>query len=467
MRKYLAALLLTATLAHAQNNYVIDPVATGLEVPVRFAFAPDSSGRIFYSGLFTGNIQVVLGDSIQNGVWLHVHSSAELKRGLLGIVFDPEFTANHFVYVLYITDADTPSTRVERYTEVNFRADTSSRLVLYDQTIATGCGVGHSHYGGALVFGVDGKLYISVGDNGCTTLAGQTTDPRGKILRIEPNIPTPFNAVATNPFYDDGDPGTGNDDRIFSKGLRNPFGMTLNRLDTTLYVTENGPDCNDEINRILSGRDYGWRFACASGANHCDCSQDSPYTRPIWRLRDSQIAPTGIIVYNGTTYPELYGKILFVDGVQGYIRDGTFREDYDTLDVEIISQPGFGQLYDIVQGSDGYIYFSHFDAIRRLRPLPAAVESPRSLVKDFTLSQSYPNPFNPVTRIDFEVSNSIVVSLKVFDILGCEVADLVHETKTPGVYSITWDASGHSSGMYYYRMQAGKFVEMKKLLLLK
>jgi photosystem II stability/assembly factor-like uncharacterized protein len=102
-------------------------------------------------------------------------------------------------------------------------------------------------------------------------------------------------------------------------------------------------------------------------------------------------------------------------------------------------------------------------------------EQPASLVVNqldgapaaFQLSQNYPNPFNPNTAISFQLSIVGHVSLKMFNALGEEVATLVSEELPAGTYSRTWYASGFPSGVYYYRLQAGSFVETKKLVLLR
>lgn len=86
---------------------------------------------------------------------------------------------------------------------------------------------------------------------------------------------------------------------------------------------------------------------------------------------------------------------------------------------------------------------------------------------EFALGQNYPNPFNPATRIPFSVRGSEFVSLKVYNVLGQQVATLVNEVKQPGSYEVQWDASGLGSGMYFYRLQAGEFVQARKLLLLR
>lgn len=90
-----------------------------------------------------------------------------------------------------------------------------------------------------------------------------------------------------------------------------------------------------------------------------------------------------------------------------------------------------------------------------------------SIVKDFSLGQNYPNPFNPTTNINFSIPNSEYVSLRVYDMLGREVKSLVSQSLTAGEYQANFDASGLSSGMYYYSLRAGEFVSVKKMVLVK
>jgi hypothetical protein len=87
--------------------------------------------------------------------------------------------------------------------------------------------------------------------------------------------------------------------------------------------------------------------------------------------------------------------------------------------------------------------------------------------KKFSVEQNYPNPFNPATTIAFHVPSSSVVSVKVFDVLGREVATLLNEEKSAGDYSVQFDASKLSSGVYIYRLQAGSFTDSKKMVLMK
>ena len=95
-------------------------------------------------------------------------------------------------------------------------------------------------------------------------------------------------------------------------------------------------------------------------------------------------------------------------------------------------------------------------------------DSQQGVIPDkFTLSQNYPNPFNPSTTIRFQIPNSSFVNLKVYDILGNEVATLVNEEKSSGSYEANWNASNLSSGVYFCKLQAGSFVETRKMILLK
>jgi hypothetical protein len=86
---------------------------------------------------------------------------------------------------------------------------------------------------------------------------------------------------------------------------------------------------------------------------------------------------------------------------------------------------------------------------------------------DFLLHQNYPNPFNPSTTITYSVSSRQSIVLSICDLLGREVATLVNETKEPGSYEATWDATGQASGMYFYRLKAGEFVATRKLVLVR
>ena len=103
----------------------------------------------------------------------------------------------------------------------------------------------------------------------------------------------------------------------------------------------------------------------------------------------------------------------------------------------------------------------------KVEPLAGNYEAREEIPEMITLEQNYPNPFNPVTGITYQLPAENYVTLKVYNMLGEEVATLVSETKPAGSYEAQWDAANIPSGVYYYRMQAGQFTDTKKLILLK
>ena len=96
-----------------------------------------------------------------------------------------------------------------------------------------------------------------------------------------------------------------------------------------------------------------------------------------------------------------------------------------------------------------------------------AVETTESLPTEFVLNQNYPNPFNPSTTISYKLSSDGNVSLKVYDILGNEVASLINDFQNAGNYKISFDASRLASGVYFYKLQTSNFVQVRKMMLLK
>jgi len=175
-----------------------------------------------------------------------------------------------------------------------------------------------------------------------------------------------------------------------------------------------------------------------------------------------------------------YGEILVADtsnvGSRLELQEGNhlYHNTWDTL---VAKLPGAiklkaGDKFQEVRGVFFY-EFSEYKLIPRkaddfIGYSPLNVKEETGLVaKDFELSQNYPNPFNPSTSIRFSVPVSGMVNLKIFDILGREVRTLMNEEKNSGVYTVTFDMKNLSSGVYFYRIQAGSFVSTKKMILMK
>ena len=115
-------------------------------------------------------------------------------------------------------------------------------------------------------------------------------------------------------------------------------------------------------------------------------------------------------------------------------------------------------------GNDGDIVA--LDGVKLLGG-PTDVENNNSVITDYMLYQNYPNPFNPITNIEYAVPKWSKTTLKIYDVLGSEITTLINEEKPAGVYQINWDASSLSSGVYFYQLKAGEFVQTRKMILMK
>uniref|UniRef100_A0A7V3E810 T9SS type A sorting domain-containing protein n=1 Tax=Ignavibacterium album TaxID=591197 RepID=A0A7V3E810_9BACT len=124
-----------------------------------------------------------------------------------------------------------------------------------------------------------------------------------------------------------------------------------------------------------------------------------------------------------------------------------------------------GMVFD----SNGNLFITSLsqDNILKVTNLPVSVADEKNFsLEGFTLEQNYPNPFNPTTRISWQSPVNSQQTLKVYDVLGNEVATLVDEFREAGRYEIEFDASKLSSGIYLYQLQAGSYIETKKMILL-
>ena len=142
---------------------------------------------------------------------------------------------------------------------------------------------------------------------------------------------------------------------------------------------------------------------------------------------------------NTAEYPVRY-KIQAVDKYQ----DTSVRSDFD-MGIGLIPNVGCPLC---TEGPDSFI-------------------SDTEIPKEFKLYSNYPNPFNPSTNIKFDLPKDVQVSIKIYDIVGREVMSLVNEFKTAGRYSVTFSGSDFASGVYYYKIKAGEFEQVRKMILLK
>ena len=347
----LSILIINKGVAQLPDGFEVEEVLGNLNFPVTMAFSPD--GRLFFNELSTGNVRVVQDGVLLPQPFLTVPVSPVGERGLLGLTFDPNFQQNGFVYIFH-TNPNPLSNRVVRYREENGIG--VDPVILMDVPITVACS---NHNGGNIRFGSDDMLYVTIGEYGCIpNWAQDLSRPQGKIHRINP---ADGSAPLDNPFFDDGDPTTGNDDRIFAYGLRNSFDFAFQPITNKIFATENGPADNDEVNIIERGGNYGWPIVrgVANNPNFID---------PILTFTPT-IAPTGIDFYTGDKYPEEFkNDMFFGDFNTGKIRrvklTGSEADSVEFM-TEFIAG-GFGFIVDVVDGPDGFLYFSTGDAIYRI-----------------------------------------------------------------------------------------------------
>jgi glucose/arabinose dehydrogenase len=285
-------------------------VAGNLTGPDALDIAAD--GRVFV-GTQSGQIRVIQNGSMLPAPFADLSTKVESsgERGLLGVALDPNFAANRYVYVYYSAKLPTAHNRLSRLT-----ADaTNPNLAVPGSEVALldfpDIGDAIWHMGGALQFGPDGKLYISIGDHQRSTQAQSLTSVFGKILRVNPDgtIPT------DNPFYDQ---TTGINRSIWARGLRNPYTTAFQPGTGLFYLNDVGEATWEEIDQGIAGANYGWPntegdFNPASFPN---------FTRPLYAYQHTatRAAITGGAFYNPTTaqFPSKYvGKYFFVDFTSG------------------------------------------------------------------------------------------------------------------------------------------------------
>jgi hypothetical protein len=139
---------------------------------------------------------------------------------------------------------------------------------------------------------------------------------------------------------------------------------------------------------------------------------------------------------------------------------------FETFTANVDSVSGMHDVYLRFLGEGNLFRIDRFKFIGESYTPITSVEN-KKIIRKFELYQNYPNPFNPETSISYSVARAGKVTIKVFNLIGQEVATLFEGIRQPGNYSVNFDAGGLSSGVYLYRMQSENFLETKKLILLK
>ncbi len=205
--------------------------------------------------------------------------------------------------------------------------------------------------------------------------------------------------------------------------------------------------------------------ASASNGSFVDIATNNPNATIAWQFQNLAEAGRYEIAFGyRLNYASPKTQFINVNGVPADTLEFTAASTsswYEkTLTVDLVHGTNTVQM----QMSWGWMYLDYLAVPTRVL---TSVKNLAELPNSFSLGQNYPNPFNPTTTISFSLPSRSFVSLKVFDVLGREVATIVSEELPAGNYIRQWNAAGAATGVYYYRASSGRFTETKKMVLLR
>lgn len=335
-------MLLIPFLAEAQVDLSLTELADGFTNPCEIVNAGDE--RLFVVEQ-PGRIKILYSDGeVESTSFLDIQNrvTAGGERGLLGLAFPADYCTSGLFYVNYTTTIGNQlHTRISRFSvtgddENVADADSEEVLMEYEQDFS-------NHNGGHIEFGPDGYLYIGNGDGGSggdpNNRAQNLMSPLGKMLRIDVST-EPYTIPADNPFVGNASAM----DEIWAYGLRNPWKFAFDSETGDMYIADVGQNAIEEVDfqsaASQGGENYGWR--CYEGTDEYDMSQCggvTDVTFPFFEFGHAsqgsggRCSVTGGRVYRGNSFPNLFGRYLFVDYCSNEY--WTAAQDAGSWDVEI------------------------------------------------------------------------------------------------------------------------------------
>ena len=342
-------LLAGTTLTGCHGGPHATTLVSGVSWPTSFFVTPDNNA-LWYSLRFSGEIhRRNLTNSNDTLVYTVTNVLNGTEQGLFGLAQHPNYPSSPFVYAFATRQVGgQPRNQVLKITITNGVGVSSQ--VIFDAAAA------NQHNGGRIAFGADDMLYIAVGDNTSAPNSQNLNNKPGKIHRITPDGAVP----GDNPF-------AGN--TIWAFGIRNSFGFGFDPNNGQLWATDNGPECNDEVNRITKGGNYAWGpTATCAGTAPDNTNQDGPLPRR--KPKHLYATPTGI---TGLAFcsscglgsaPE--GKLLVGASNNGHIRRLTLDAGRTTVLADNLLYDHFSGVASVESRPGQPVYFSDGSAIYRL-----------------------------------------------------------------------------------------------------
>jgi glucose/arabinose dehydrogenase len=330
------------------------PVITGVDWPTSFFVTPDQGG-IWYSERFTAEIHR---RNLHTNNDVLVYTVPDVvtagEQGLLGVALPPDYPTSSFVYAYATRQVGGVARNQVLKITISGGVGVASQ-VIFD------AGAGSFHNGGRIAFGPDGMLYIVEGENGTPANAQNlsATNKPGKIHRITPDGGVP----ADNPI-------AGN--TIWAFGIRNSFGFGFDPTNNQLWATDNGPECNDEVDRIVKGGNYSWgpNETCSGPLVAPDnTNQDGPAPqRKPKHFYAGTIGITGLAFCSSCgAGPGSDGALLVGASNNGHIRRLTLDAARANVTAEALLFDHTGPVLSVESRPGQPVYFSDTSAIYLLR----------------------------------------------------------------------------------------------------
>lgn len=274
--------------------------------------------------------------------------ASEAEQGLVGLALAPSYPDDPFVYA-YATRMVNGSLSDQLLRIEDVGGHGRHLKVLFSSPASEG----HEHSGGRMLFGPDGNLYLVVGDGLQPENAQDPSSERGKILRFAP------------------DPSA--EPAVWASGIRNSFGLAFDPVSGALWETENGPDCNDELNIVPEGANLGWgpSATCASGSSPTNTNADGPHPLLPQRWFSPTIAPTGLVFCDGCHLGTDSEGALFFGAYKGgaLTRVRLSPDRRAVAGSHVVAEPS-AMVLSIERAPDGSLYYSTYTGIFRLHLAP-------------------------------------------------------------------------------------------------
>ena len=425
----LLSLMVVASRPAAAVSGTLEVIQSGLKEPGPLAFAPD--GRVFFGERPTGKIWIIENGSVlPNPFYTFANVSDYHDEGLLGLALDPSFPTTPWVYAYYTFKDGANGTVYNRIVRIHATGNSGESVEILLDRIPNG----EWHIGGPIKFGPDGKLYALTGDTSNAATAQNLMSLAGKVLRLNPDGSVPDD----NPFVGN----SSADPYIYTYGHRNLFGIAFHPITGDAYVTENGPECNDEVNLLIPGRNYGWgaNWTCSNPPpNPINTNRDGP--NPVLPLISytPPIAPTHAIFQTGPSFAAWHGDFFFGTWNDRDVHRLHFAPDYRTVlsDEVIVTLPA-SDPYGVIgvgEALDGSIWLTGTTTIYRF------YDTSVPPIASFTASSSTPLVGDTVTfngSGSFDPDGSIQsYSWDFGDGFSASGVVVTHTYSTYGEYEVT------------------------------